>query len=422
MKKIFNLNSNATNSTIELVLFGVKFNISKNKHTKYPNYKNALKKIKRKYENKEKIKVAFSMIYSRMLSEHNRLERENDFEPTICITKFCDLKHNRKEYDTKYEKCVAFFEKTSKRIKLVYNPKSKKYSNLKNFDIIFYQQPWLISKQQNINNVSKYALCCYFPYGLDIFKSKLVNFQFHEKLFTYFLPNKYISEERKLYRLSNVNNEKIVGFHKLDIFKNVEKNNKLNKKTIIYAPHFGYKKSHELNIGTFDETGIQILEFAKLNRDYNWIFKPHPQLKITLNSDKNFGENFVEQYYKEWEKIGKIHDTGNYFQLFIDSDLIITDASSFLLEYMLSGNPIIRLIHKEERIPLNCFGQMLSNGWYQASSYEEFTNYFNNIIINNKDNLKEKRQEIISSCIDKNTSASEKILLELKNIIKSTLN
>ena len=133
-------------------------------------------------------------------------------------------------------------------------------------------------------------------------------------------------------------------------------------------------------------------------------------MKKTLIEDKNFGEGFSNEYFSEWEKVGCVFDSGNYFEHFMNSDLLITDASSFLLEYLPTEQPIIRLVPKPERAKLNPFGSFLSSAWYKADSFELFEKLFGEIFLLNDDFLSDTRKNITNCFFDLKSSSSEKII------------
>lgn len=427
--KLFEVKNNIKLQRTEIVLFGIKIKIRNKNFFEPTDYTFALEKAKSKYKNNEKIKVGFLVSEQQKWNceeLYNMLAQSDVFEPIILVTLLesahLGIDKTRNNLNENYE----YFVKNNKNVEKAYDEEKKEYIDLKKFgiDILFYQQHWELSEIQNIDEVSKYALCCYFPYGLDIFENKLVNFLFHEKLFIYFLPNEYISKERKKYRLSNHQNEMVVGFPKFDVYKTYLKNENTDtapkaKKTIIYAPHFSYSPKHILNIGTFDKTGVKILEFAQKHNEYNWVFRPHPNLKYTLYSDKNYGEKFTDTYFEKWKEFAQISENGNVLSLFLNSDLLITDASTFLLEYLFSRKPLIRLCHKSnKKNKFNCFGKELSKCLYSAYSFADFENYFNKIMVKNEDVLSEKRINFLNICFGDEVLSSRKIVTVLENLLK----
>ena len=141
----------------------------------------------------------------------------------------------------------------------------------------------------------------------------------------------------------------------------------------------------------------------------------HPDLKEVLYKDKRYGKDFIEKYYKQWAQIGKVYDTGNYFEQFMSSDILITDCDSFLLEYMPTLKPIIRLTNKKTKMKFSKLGKLISQGLYQVTDFNQFKKHFEQIIVQNQDPLLEKRKEIVHALIDDN-SASQKIIDYILNI------
>ena len=155
---------------------------------------------------------------------------------------------------------------------------------------------------------------------------------------------------------------------------------------------------------------------AKKHPETTWIFKPHPNLKYTLTMDKYFGKEYAENYYKKWSEIGKISEDSNYFELFAKSDILITDSCSFLLEYMPTGKPIIRLDRKDST-PLSLLGLKLLEGIYRVFDFNEFEEIFYKLAVQKDDVLAQKRKEITDNIIFEHENPNQ----EIYKVIKSTL-
>ena len=409
--------NNYNSGRTKVKLFGIKFSNINKKLIKRTDYSYAISKIQNKYGNNEKIRVGFLVNENCKWNAenlYNLLEKNENFEPVILITLY-DTRHQKKDMTkSSIEDNYKFFSNSGKRIEIVYNEKEEKYLDIKDFDIdiLFYQQPWGLDISQTIENVSKHSLCLYYSYGISVLECPSEIRPFHEKLFAYFIPNNQTKESLKKFEINCLDNLRIVGYPKLDIYNNLEPKTQ-EKKTIIYAPHHSYNRG--LKIGTFHKNGKEILEFAKKHKEYNWIFKPHPDLKEVLYADKHFGESFTENYYSQWATIGKIYDKGNYFEQFVSSDILITDCDSFLLEYMPTLNPIIRL-ERQDSAKLSEIGKEIIKGIYRVKDFNELVNTLKKLNENNEDELKEKRIEITNSILRKTTNASANIVKELEKL------
>ena len=423
VNKIFSIENNPRLGRTFIRLFGLKFNYINKKVIMKPTYKEALEKIHKKYKNNEKIKVGFLVNQNAKWNAenlYNLLANHNAFEPVILVSAYDSLHYQKDITKDSVSENYNFFKSTGKNVLKAYDEKAHKYLDLQQFDIdiLFYQQPWGIDKSQSIDIVSNYALCCYYAYGISVLDCPLEVRPFHEKLYSYFIPNKQTFNLLKKYEIKDLNNLKIIGYPKLDVYNDLTKKEDTSKKTIIYAPHHSYNRS--VHIGTFDKLGKQILKFAKQHSEYNWIFKPHPDLKEVLYKDIRFGKKFVDKYYQEWAKLGQSYEKGSYFQLFMDSDLLITDCDAFLLEYMPTGSPIIRL-ERKGGTKLSELGQDIIQGIYRVRKFKDFKKSFDEVMNKNNDELLNKRKEITENIIRKTKNASKNIVQDLEKIIKGSL-
>ena len=396
-------------------IFGLKFSYINQKLVTRPDYCYPLSKIREKYKNKQKVRVGFLVNENCKWNAedlYNLLENNENFEPIVLVTLY-DTRHNKKDFTKpSVQDNFDFFKNSGKRVLKVYDEEKEKYLDLKEFDIdiLFYQQPWGLDKIQSIENVAKNSICCYFSYGIGIFECAVNVRPFHEKLFYYFVSDEATKNLYKKFEINNLDNLTVVGYPKLDVYNDLPQT-PTAKTTVIYAPHHSYKRG--LKIGTFDKTGEQILAFAKVHPEYRWVFKPHPDLKEVLYTDKHYGPDFTENYYSQWEEIGEIYDKGNYFGLFMASDILITDCSSFLLEYMPTLKPIIRL----ERLgsqKVSALGKEFLKGMYRVRNVSEMSRCLE--ALKQKDSLLEVRNDLTKNVLRKEKNACANIVKKLEII------
>ncbi|MBO4956648.1 MAG: hypothetical protein J6C50_02315 [Rickettsiales bacterium] len=381
------------------------------KHIKN-NYTQVIKKIKQKVKNNQKIKVAF-LVSERQKWNcqqlYEKLEKSNIFEPMVLVT---NIKGREKELKLNYD----FFKNLNINVDWAY--KDDKYIDLSvfNIDILFYQQPWEINKKQNIKNTSKFALSMYIPYAITntYYSSNTYYKYFLECLHTYFIVNK-TEKYNFINNISNKINFKITGHPKLDVYFD---NKEYEKKYIIYAPHHSFEKEG-LRYATFEWNGKEILEFAKKHKELNWVFKPHPRFKYSVVSNGILTQEECDKYFKDWEEIGLVYDSGNYFDLFKQSKCLITDCGSFLIEYFPIQNPVIVPISKDSKGRTNLANDIL-NSYYKVYNIGELNKCLEDVVLNNNDYMKNIRIEYLEKYKDVfNTNASENIINYLMDIINA---
>lgn len=382
------------------------------------HYNRVLKNI----QNKSKLKVIFlCMECSKWGADilYQMLERHPMFEPLVVLIPAYTV-HKGKDLTKKsLEYNFDFFKNKDIKVELAYNTIKQKYISLDKFepDIVFYEQQYDLPPKYSLDKISKSSLCMYFPYGYENldFRNNYTD-NFHKHLFAYFVECQENLERYEHYKKGNSKNCIITGYPKLDYFVYHKKHSYDNKLKVIYAPHHSFKKQ-SLRFGTFRENGEFILNWAKKHSEIEWIYKPHPRLKIELLDNKIMTQKQIERYWKQWQEIGEIHESGDYLKLFDSSSCLVTDSISFLVEYLPTQKPIIQLYNKQH-YPYNSIGEEISKILYKSTTNEMLNDLLNEVVLSRNDYMKEKRIELISSLFDFNQSASEKIIKYLEKLVR----
>lgn len=365
-------------------------------------------------ENKRKLKIIFLVNENQKWGSqnlYNKLKQSNHFEPIILLTHLYSL--TRTDTDEKYYKTIEFFEKNHIDFQLAYNNKTKQFEDLRNYnpDIVVYQQPYSLSKNQNIFTISKFALAIYIPYCFveeykQLIKYNLLNF--HYLLFRKYLSHDLIKQEyiNKGYKQNNL---KVVGYPKLEQYLDNKKN---EKKYIIYAPHHSVKDI-TIKLGTFDWNGKFILEYAKKHSEFNWVFKPHPLCKHSFIKAKIFKDiEEANNYYNEWAKIGTVYDKGNYIDLFKQTKCLITDCASFLIEFLPTESPVINLKRKDS-VYISDITEEIIKSYYKAYNLEELKIFLQDVLEKNIDTKEQERLNLIKN-LNLVKNASDNIIEDLE--------
>ncbi len=111
-------------------------------------------------------------------------------------------------------------------------------------------------------------------------------------------------------------------------------------------------------------------------------------LKKALIDNKIMTKQEVEEYYNSWTE--SCFDS-DYFKYFNDSQLMITDCSTFLLEYAVTQKPLIRLVSKD--MPeFNTTTEEVVKTYYNAQDIQELEKYLDMILKEKKDPMKKHRK------------------------------
>ena len=290
-------------------------------------------------------------------------------------------------------------------------------------DLVFYQQPWDIPPAPSPKRFAFQALSFYFPYYMvNYYNIDLeMKLTLHHTVFRYILLNNYQVQLYKNTYSPWTYAGKLVGLgHPITDKISIIQQQNQDKNYVIYAPHFTFPVTNvkrEVYYSTFLETGRFILGYAKRHPEINWIFKPHPRLRRELVETQVWTKQEVDEYYAEWETLGKSCYTSDYIELFIESKAMITDCGSFLTEYSCTGNPLIHLVPGKRPSEPNPALEKLFDTFYEAPDNKVLATLLESIVENNEDPKKEERMKKLQGSGLLNNPSSKNILDYIDNLL-----
>ncbi len=411
---------NAFNKYIKMQKFRHEVPVLQNRYNKI------LENLSSKVQNGNKIKVLFlvnDVSKWKCQTVFDNMVESNVFIPSILITYVGAEKNDLIE---NYEKKSSYFTQRKMTVFNSWSQAEKRFIPLQEFspDIVFFPQPWGLKEDlyNNPSEVSNYALTCYVPYYVPNYGDCNIDVgsRFHRTLWRYFALNETWANEFKNYlnRKEYVGEILGLGHPALD---GLELQIDNGGEVVIYAPHWSIdhpKNPNGANFSTFLKNGKMILDFAQKHSEIKWAFKPHPVLRNALLQSGAMTQQEINDYYAAWEKIGISCYDADYVKLFLNSRAMITDCASFLTEYGCTGKPIIHLISSTRKIEPLYPNQELFNSYYKARNESELFNLLENVIINNRDEKRKERLEVLSKSGLSGNMAGKKIVKYLENIIK----
>jgi hypothetical protein len=274
-----------------------------------------------------------------------------------------------------------------------------------NPDILFFSQPYLntMTPREGNSHLDE-KLCCYYPYAFwtanGVWSYNLPLHYFAWKLF-YSTPLHL--EDAKRYCENKGRNVVVTGYPKADDFlagnfHDVWKVKDRRLKRLIWAPHFTLKPSMKGTVArsNFLMMADLMVNVAKKYADRMQIaFKPHPRLKSELYLHEDWGKERTEEYYKLWDSMDNTFlADGEYIDLFMTSDAMIHDSSSFSVEYHYSHNPVMFIsqdinAYKEM---LNDFGKLTIDMHYIGKTKEDILSFIEEKVLQDIDPMQEQRE------------------------------
>lgn len=382
-------------------------------------YEQSLKKITEKWESNEKITIIFLVNENakwKCQSVYDKFCADNRFDVKVVLTiadfdVYCDKKHRLE----KLQSNEKFFLERNIKCEKGWNCEKDCAIDLHTFlpDIVFYQVPYNIAPNQNIDYASQFALCMYIPYYVN--QSEEFSFmgteEWHIKLFRFYVLNNYWKAVTAKNLHTQGENLYAVGHPIFDSYRNLTsmQNSSISDSYIIYAAHWSVGAVDGLS--SFLETGHFMLSYAKKHPELPWCFTCHPTLLFNL-VDKGFmSQQEVEDYVSEWKQIAYCPGTdGNYMELFQNSRMLISDCGSFRLEYYPTGKTYIYLIsNTAKRLNDGNFLSEICKNYHHVHNCAELKVVLDGILLQDNDCFKEARLKDRETCDFLNQSSAEKI-------------
>jgi CDP-glycerol glycerophosphotransferase (TagB/SpsB family) len=378
---------------------------------------NQLKKVVKK----RPLKVCF-YVYDeskwKCQSLYDLLEKDSNFIPVILVTKTAAKNIDNPSYQTvdNVVRTYNFFISKGMRVNYAYDIDNNLFLPFEQFkpDIVIYQHPWYVETSQGPVVCSKFALTYYVPYYFPTTTaSHDYSLRFHQYVQRYCIFDEITRKEYCSKMQNKGENLVVTGQPSFDLLQNQALLSSDKNEYVIYAPHWSVNKQ-SVAYATFEWNGEFMLQFAKMHPEYSWVFKPHPLLAKTLVDNNIMTKDEVDNYYNEWAKCGIVHDSGDYYDLFLKSKLMITDCSTFLGEYFLTQKPLIHL-RSEYSVPFNQTVKKLIDYYYQVKNIDELQYALENVLKN--DYLKQDRVKAYNEFGYANSYASQNILDDINKLL-----
>lgn len=356
-------------------------------------------------QKKKVIRIAFLTRGVNWKSENlfHYLNCSNKYHPfvVVCPNITKGDNHMFKSLENTYN----FFKKKGFETYNTYNKANNSWIDIKKDlkpDIVFFLNPHNRTlKQYRVENYLD-MLTCYIPYAFRASNNyyKQFNQPFHNYIWKAFYETEIHKSIGKKHAINKGSNIVVSGYPGTDIFIDKSHNphdpwkeNAKRKKRVIYAPHHSIKPGSMFS--TFLKYGDEMLKIASDYSDkISFCFKPHGLLKFNLYKHPEWGKSRTDEYYKKWTQLPNgQYKTGDYIDLFLYSDAMIHDCSSFITEYLFIKKPVLYIIKDNKMTQrLNDWGKLAHSKLYHAHSISDIKAFLDEIVIGGKDIKREDRE------------------------------
>ena len=236
-----------------------------------------------------------------------------------------------------------------------------------------------------------------YGYFRSKFDRKLISSSSYSMYWKIFVENSYNLQEYKDFQIINGENCVLTGYCKMDLYESCKSKEK-DRKVIMIAPHHSVQGGYNdiLSLSNFYKYADFFLELPKQYPDIDFIFRPHPALFFCLEQENFWGKEKVANYINKIKSFKNVRysDGENYLDDFAESDALIQDCGSFLVDYFYTQKPQCYMLKNVEQIEdtFSNFGKFCLDNVYKAFSKEDIINFIDEVVINEDDSMKEKRE------------------------------
>lgn len=374
---------------------------------------------KSKFKKNEKIRVVFITQYipawNKSEAVYQRMNANTKFEVfLLCVP--IEIKNCQLDERVKINNTYEYFKKHGYENLIDAMLPSGNWFDLNglNPDYVFYSRPYnaFIPYCYTPRMVSKYAKTCLIMYAFTMSKEGIERYynirNFCSYLYFYFSETAFATSyyKRKNALCFKFGLQKVVnsGYPVLETImaKRNEKtdiwNFSNNSFRVIWTPR--WTTDPDAGGTNFFKYKEFLINLAMEKNNIDFLFRPHP---LALSHFIETGEMTVKEvkdFRDNCESIGNIHldETEEYIPTIWNSSVLISDVSSFIIEYFATGKPIIFCQSHMTAEFLDEVKKMIYEGCYVANNEEDIRRYINELLCGN-DYLKQKRTEIISDIL-----------------------
>lgn len=378
------------------------------KHTK------ALKRL----QQKDTINCVFFALFEEVWKYdgvYRLMENHPRFNTVVLV---CPIVNNgRENMISRMEQCYNAFQKRGYNVLLSYDKVKDSYVDVRKTlkpDIIFYTNPYreLIDKRYFITNFND-VLTVYVPYFMNSNKDyeMACNLEMHNLVWRRYSETEFHRQLSIQYACNKGINVVNTGYPGIEAYlnnKSLPRND--GRKCIIWAPHHTIEPVGIIFYSCFLKYCDVMVDLAKkYSKEVVFVFKPHPLLKNRLYV--KWGKEKTDAYYNIWREMENTSvNEGNYEELFIQSDGMVHDSASFIVEYLYLNKPVLRTMNGEDcNTMYNSFGLQCIDNHYKAYEAQDIDQFIYNVI-NDIDPMKEQRTSFINKILIPKGSPSQNIV------------
>jgi len=297
----------------------------------------------------------------------------------------------------------------------------------RDFDLVCFSTPYseMTFEVHSIDHLTEHGKLVFYigySFGVSTYDLHFLPLPLISKLWLAFVPTSFHRKRWSLHSSLPKKQIYVSGYPKLDALLIRPRPPSVRKK-IILAPHHSVATlKSDWSLGDFLRLADRYAELPIKYPNVDFVFRSHPLLRGKLEDDHNWGKAKTVNYFKQLIELPNVtlSETGDYMELFAESDAMIHNSGSFTAEYLYTSAPVAFMVDdiKILKKSLNKFGRECLKNHYILFSNDDTFRFIEEVVLRGHDQKKWSRNKFVQRKMQsKDQTASLKIGRKLEALI-----
>ncbi len=190
----------------------------------------------------------------------------------------------------------------------------------------------------------------------------------------------------------------LTGYCKMDALAGMRRQGPADRPCVLIAPHHSVEggMNRVLGLSNFVRYAAVLLTLPARYPQVDFLFRPHPALFPVLARENVWGGERAADWRQAFAAHANVRwsEGGDALQDFVDSDAIIQDCGSFLVEYFYTGKPCCYLLKspRDSREKFTPFGRDCLAHSYLAYDEAAILRFIDEVVVLGRDPLAGARE------------------------------
>lgn len=389
-------------------------------------YRYAFRRLHEKYLRGEKIRVGFSVIFDSVFPLQHVFElmrADSMFDPFLIAIP--DIARSTEHMLSTYIRTCASLEAQYPDARLVrtFSPKDSTLIT----DIVSLCDLYCPANPYDAMLPPPYRHAAFQKRSIPIFYT-YYGTPISKAFIQYIRDNTFFADFWRFYAQAQVeadklgmDNIRLSGIAKLDKMADIPIEPRQRKRIIIAPHHTIFPGGNIIAFGHFLHYADLLLRLPELFPQVDFVFRPHPLLKQNLQNPAAWGPEKTDAWFSAMagHRNVELQEGGDYLTTFVNSDALIHDCGSFIVEYLFTDHPCCYMWDTRTDVfeQFSELGRECLEVHTIAKTEGQILDFITEVVIGGHDALKEKRAKVSARLKYNYPHCSQYILDDIRNEI-----